>query len=1348
MKPLNRWARALGVLTLITAVTASGIVATAVPAEAAVVRPFTARFDASIFGDFLVTGNGSVICPNGNSPVDPFGTPTASCAGAQDGTNTAAADINDSFYMRWADVDASAATFNSSQSTVTIPAGATVAFARLSWSGDTGTIRLTDGTVSAAPGCNTRQFLAGAGTAVLPSGTPESTSVHLAVGPAAATAFAPQVISRDPLASVPASQPQFYSASADVTAQFAGSTAGTPLTVSVGNVWSPQGFGCYAGWSLTLVYASDAPSTGTPQKRRVVVYDGHVRQASTDAATTVTTTGFAAAAPGSRLAVTAYEGDRNIAGDQLLVNGAAIAEPGTGATTNYFVSRTDGASSPAVANNMSVDAQTVDAPIPVGATSAEVRLATIGDTFLATTIALSVPIASLGLTTSVSPAGPVLPGEMLNLTNSVTAIGGAAADLRVESSVDACDRDYPLLASGATQAYSCAVTAGSDDFTVTHTATATGAAGALSGSTTTPIDVIHPAIDVTLSADQPRYTAGQTVTLTVSVENTGDVPLTDVSVIDTAVPGCARHLGTLPTGPAEAVTYSCTTLAPVAGDAHSVSATGRYLASRTFPVGDASSVAVPTVGSVSGRVFADRNNNGSVDAGEFGISGVIISLSGTTATGDPLNRSTSTARDGGYAFDNVPAGAYRVTETQPAAYDDGLRTAGSSATLDAGDSMSVLLTPGQSSTGSLFGERPTGSLSGSVFVDVDADGLFGPSEPGLGGARIVLSGADADGNPVSLSTTTGSGLGQFEFEGLRPGSYALDYARVAGHGAGPNTAGSAGGTLATDARISDIELSARTTATGYLFANTRSSLSGAVYIDADNDGVRAVTEQGAGGVTVTLRGTDPAGAITPRTTLTNSDGSYAFDGLLAGDFAVTVTPVAGYGDAVAAVGSAGGTAGVNEVRAVPLGAGAHASGYLFALGTASLAGTVFHDIDGSGTVDAAENGLPGVTIELSGTSVRGDSVRLSTASLSDGSFAFGGLAAGNYQLRSTQPSGFTAPRSITGIALGAGEQASGYLFGAERGSIGGRVWLDTDEDGVADTAEPGVGGIPVALYAAGAPGGGPLATQQTDADGRYRFGDLAAGDYQIRVDPGASRVLSPRGAGNPATGSDIDPATGRSDTLTVDLSGGATTAHSGVDAGVAPRVDALAIALTAGQQRVTVGDTFAVGATVSNVGNSTADGVLVTVTLPAGLEFAAPPLSTLGLSPLGRAASVWTCAAVGQSATCSTTAPLPRGESIALAPLTAVARATSAGSITATATFAHGGAGSAGVGAVAVAVEAAVTPPVTPPVVVVPPGGASTPSAVDLARTGPDAALAVPGALALLTLGLLVLVLRRRRTAA
>lgn len=556
----------------------TAIAVTASTAEAAVVRPFTLNFSKTVFGDVLHVGNGNSACPTATSPTDPFGAPKAECATAQDRTNTSPTGINDSFFMTWADVDSSAATYNSSRATVTIPTGATVEFARLSWSGDTGTIRLADGTVSALPGCNTRQFLAGAGTAVLPAGTPESTSVRVTVGANPTVTHAPQVISRDALANVPASQPQFYAAYANITSTLAAAPTGVPVDVTVGNIWSPQGFGCYSGWSLSVVYSYPTANVNAPSSRHVAIYDGHVRQSSIDAATTLTASGFTANATGARVAVTAFEGDFNIAGDRFAINGTNQSEPATGATDNFFISATDGSSAPSVANNMSVDAKSLPAPVAVGATSLPLTFSTSGDTFLATTVAVSVPVdtpplpavtATLSATPSTVSTANTAVAIAVRVTNSgntpltqigahLTTFGGSGpvptltcptGSMLQPGDVAHCSGSYTV-----TQAD---VDAGG--FSLAARASAIGPSVVEVSATTSTVPVTAPpsvALFVANGVSPGSAGAGETVTFAWDILSTSNVTLTGVGFEPNSFTG---------SGPLPSVLCPQTSLAPQQG---------------------------------------------------------------------------------------------------------------------------------------------------------------------------------------------------------------------------------------------------------------------------------------------------------------------------------------------------------------------------------------------------------------------------------------------------------------------------------------------------------------------------------------------------------------------------------------------------------------------------------------------------------------------------------------------------------------------------------------------------------------------------------------------------------------
>ncbi|MFE5024397.1 hypothetical protein ACFRAO_13965 [Streptomyces sp. NPDC056656] len=389
-----------------TALTALGA---ATPASADVVTPFTKRYDESLYGDFVTIGNTVMGCPA--APADL----AARCAAAADGRGS---DNNNTFVMRRVNTAGTTAGYGSSTGRVMIPPGAKVAYARLFFGGNDGTYKGPSGAQLA------RCDISGADVEPSPS-APLAAMPVVAVNGGAAARVSTEDLVRDPAAT---NGPHYYTGEADVTSMFAGVTGtGAPVPVAVGGVWAPNGKGCAAGWSMTVVYKYDAPnSTYAPDRRNVYVYGGHVLQRSVSPATTIGVNGFHRAGDGKvRAGVTAYESDRNTPGDRFLVDGKNVTEARTGNTNNFFISEDDGAVAPKTVNNLSIDAKDFELPdgaVPPGATSTELTLTARGDTYVPAALALSVPVPDLEVTKTASPraAGP---GDTITYTVKAKNIG-------------------------------------------------------------------------------------------------------------------------------------------------------------------------------------------------------------------------------------------------------------------------------------------------------------------------------------------------------------------------------------------------------------------------------------------------------------------------------------------------------------------------------------------------------------------------------------------------------------------------------------------------------------------------------------------------------------------------------------------------------------------------------------------------------------------------------------------------------------------------------------------------------------------------------------------------------------
>ena len=291
-----------------------------------------------------------------------------------------------------------------------------------------------------------------------------------------------------------------------------------------------------------------------------------------------------------------------------------------------------------------------------------------------------------------------------------------------------------------------------------------------------------------------------------------------------------------------------------------------------------------TPASLAGSVYVDGDNDGVRDGGESGIAGATVELTGTDDLGNPVSSTTTAAADGTYSFTNLRPGDYTITETQPAGYLDGGDAVGTlGGTLGNDTVTDITVTAGANGTGYDFGELATTSLAGSVYHDVDNDGVRDGGEPGIAGVAVDLTGTDDLGASVALATTTNA-AGDYSFTNLRPGTYSVVESQPAGYLDGTDVAGSLGGTLGNDT-VTDITVDSGDAGTGYDFGElVAAGLAGSVFVDGDNDGVFDVTDTGLAGVTVTLTGTDDLGTPVNVATTTAADGTYDFTGLRPGTY--------------------------------------------------------------------------------------------------------------------------------------------------------------------------------------------------------------------------------------------------------------------------------------------------------------------------------------------------------------------------------------------------------------------------------------------------------------------------------
>lgn len=282
------------------------------------------------------------------------------------------------------------------------------------------------------------------------------------------------------------------------------------------------------------------------------------------------------------------------------------------------------------------------------------------------------------------------------------------------------------------------------------------------------VEVTAPIMSFSKSVDKTTTYAGDTLTYTLSYENSGDGEATDVTIVDT-LPAHTSYVSATPSPSSVSGQVLTWIIASVSGNSGvltisvevevTTAATDNEVLKNTAtldyddangnPYAQLTGSAETTVlhGSISGTVFNDLDFDGVFDTGEPGISGVTVTLS--------TGASTTTDSNGEYSFTELPPGTYTVTETNPT---DWLSTTP--------DTVTVTLAHNEDATVN-FGDAQVGTISGTVWNDVDEDGVWDSDEVGIWGVTVSLY--DSSNNLVG-TTTTGYD-GSYIFENIAPGTY-------------------------------------------------------------------------------------------------------------------------------------------------------------------------------------------------------------------------------------------------------------------------------------------------------------------------------------------------------------------------------------------------------------------------------------------------------------------------------------------------------------------------------------------------------------------------------------------------
>ncbi|MBK9510096.1 MAG: carboxypeptidase regulatory-like domain-containing protein, partial [Cytophagaceae bacterium] len=471
---------------------------------------------------------------------------------------------------------------------------------------------------------------------------------------------------------------------------------------------------------------------------------------------------------------------------------------------------------------------------------------------------------------------------------------------------------------------------------------------------------------------------------------------------------------------------------------------------------------------------------------------------------------------------------------------------------------------------------PTASLGDLVFEDKNGNGIQDPTEPGVSGVTVKLTGTDRDGLPVSLTATTDIN-GKYLFEDLVPGNYVVEFVKPLGYTGSDKDQGT------DDAKDSDADKLTGITGTIVLSSGDNNltvdagifkpaKLGDYVWEDKNYNGVQDSGESPIQGVVVKLLdgagqpAKDADGNVVASTT-TDATGKYQFSNLKPGvQYVVEFTKPSGYEPTAQDKGGddtkdsdANTTTGKSQTVVLESGENNPTidAGYFK---PATIGDFVFEDKNGNGIQDPTEPGIAGVTVKLNGSDGQGNPVTLTTTTDATGKYEFTNVKPGTYTVTFTKPADYTTTDPNQGtddtkdsdadkttgttqsVTVVSGEENktldAGYFKPAK---LGDYVWEDKNYNGVQDSGESPIQGVVVKLLdGAGQPAkdadGNVVASTTTDATGKYQFSNLKPGvQYVVEfTKPSGYEPTAQDKGGDDTKDSDANTTTGKSQTVVLE----------------------------------------------------------------------------------------------------------------------------------------------------------------------------------------------------------------------
>ena len=504
-------------------------------------------------------------------------------------------------------------------------------------------------------------------------------------------------------------------------------------------------------------------------------------------------------------------------------------------------------------------------------------------------------------------------------------------------------------------------------------------------------------------------------------------------------------------------------------------------------------------GSITGYVYMDNDFSASLTGKEKTVSGFLVTLldeKGNVVASDktsvkgkyeltklaPGNYSLSVTAVKGYAFTKIGEGNVILNRNNGEGYSD-----------------LFYLALGENRTGMDIGMIQPGTVTGSVFADLNDNGVRDEGENGLPGVTVKLMSDEGEAFSAEIGED-----GKYLFDAVMPGRYWVEYdlpenAVFARTAEGGNTVTGEDGT----GKSAEFDFATGATVQGPVCgALTLGRIEGSAYHDHNGDGQPSADEEPMEGMTLTL--VPSREELEEISVITGEDGSFALEDLRPDTYTLTVTcpdrNVMSRTDHISLPLTAGKDTQSVQIQ-VPMGK-EWTGEKLGSVIPASLSGQLWMDENNNGLFDEGESTPAGYAVTV--TDDMNGRVFDTLFTDEEGRFATSGMIPGTFTVSYPLDADTIAPKKgdsvfeeiggrlvVPSVPLAEGESREGLLLGVVRyTSIGGTVWIDRG-----DAVEPLAGAVIVLKDGADE----KVQTLTTGESGAYRFEKLMPGTYTLEA---------------------------------------------------------------------------------------------------------------------------------------------------------------------------------------------------------------------------------------------------------